>query len=258
MNEEEKEINEFIDEEFDAFFQILITDIDKAMDIITPMKLRCSSRVKKELSAGFTKKDQKTRKTKFEFYKKPRRLQKHKNPNIQKMAGIEISRRIRKTIYAWSLNEDRILQNAVRKDFEKLNNNDIQFKGLARWNYYSRVVFKGTRSPKECKNRWMHSLNPLPVNKGEWTYEEKITLLESIIESDEIGNLFPYKKAALDMDYRRTEVSCRTKFEGMRYAVAERFHTSMANVTPQMMLRMLKEQGPPPPKKPRLFRRLRK
>lgn len=110
---------------------------------------------------------------------------------------------------AWTEEEDRTLEFAVSK-YEKEHGH------VPSWAQVARMV-QG-RSSKQCRTRWLYSLQP-NLTKGAWTYEEEMQLLEVVqkykLQEMKTGeSIWPL--VAKDLNTGRSDWACRLKYDYMQ------------------------------------------
>jgi len=235
----QKDQPEYVDESFEEFYNLLITDFDKAVESLTPYQKQQHDSVKAGAALGFSKKGRKATKVLLGFYKPPRRMQPRRYMTIHDSLGKELIKRVKKTMNPWTVTEDRILSRLVIADIKKNIDGEITYNGVARWSKYAKETFFGGRSAKECKQRWYGFLDPSIEKKGEWLVDEKIALVKSLITSHKMGVKFAFKQASLDLDGKRTAESCRHRWTNMVKIIADRNKMAKEKVTPEFVLNLL-------------------
>ncbi|RCH86860.1 Myb-like DNA-binding domain protein, partial [Rhizopus stolonifer] len=106
----------------------------------------------------------------------------------------------------WNEQEDQVLKFAV----EKYSN---EFGQVTSWSDIAKMI-QG-RSPKQCKSRWLYSLQP-HLTKGKWSYEEELKLLD-IVQKHKLQhteNIWPL--VANELNTGRSEWACRSKYNYMQ------------------------------------------
>ena len=99
---------------------------------------------------------------------------------ISKSLGYQIFRKNRRN--AWSAEEDECLKSLIIKQYiktsklEKYNNEPIDIKSIDWVDISNNMITK--RRGKECKKRWVSSLDPF-LRKGKWTAEEDQALIKA-------------------------------------------------------------------------------
>ncbi|KAI9365682.1 Homeodomain-like protein, partial [Pilaira anomala] len=110
----------------------------------------------------------------------------------------------------WSEDEDKALEFAVSR------NQDEEGK-IKSWAKVAKMI--QDRTPKQCRERWLYSLQT-SVTKGRWSYEEEMQLLELVQktklqnEKASIGSVWPL--IAKELNTGRTDLACRTKYNYMQ------------------------------------------
>ncbi|EPB89871.1 hypothetical protein HMPREF1544_03254 [Mucor circinelloides 1006PhL] len=110
---------------------------------------------------------------------------------------------------SWTEEEDKALEFAVRK-YEN------EYGLVPSWAQVAKMV-QG-RSSKQCRTRWLYSLQP-NLTKGAWTYEEEMQLLE-VVQKYKLQNTTTGKSiwplVAKDLNTGRSDWACRLKYDYMQ------------------------------------------
>ncbi|GAN09632.1 myb-like DNA-binding protein [Mucor ambiguus] len=110
---------------------------------------------------------------------------------------------------AWTEEEDKTLEFAVSKYEGELGH-------VPSWAQVAKMV-QG-RSSKQCRTRWLYSLQPNLI-KGAWTYDEEMQLLEVVqkykLQDTKSGkSIWPL--VAKDLNTGRSDWACRSKYDYMQ------------------------------------------
>ncbi|KAL9557044.1 hypothetical protein MBANPS3_001570 [Mucor bainieri] len=111
---------------------------------------------------------------------------------------------------AWTEDEDRILEFAVSK-YQKEHDGHVPS-----WAQVAKMV-QG-RSSKQCRTRWLYSLQP-NLTKGAWTHDEEMQLFEVVQKYKMQGttsgrSIWPL--VAKDLNTGRSDWACRSKYDYMQ------------------------------------------
>ncbi|CAO3653166.1 unnamed protein product [Mucor fragilis] len=110
---------------------------------------------------------------------------------------------------AWTEEEDKTLEFAVSKY-------KSEYGHVPSWAQVAKMV-QG-RSSKQCRTRWLYSLQPNLI-KGAWTYDEEMQLLEVVqkykLQDAKTGkSIWPL--VAKDLNTGRSDWACRSKYDYMQ------------------------------------------
>ncbi|KAK4514575.1 uncharacterized protein ATC70_002173 [Mucor velutinosus] len=110
---------------------------------------------------------------------------------------------------AWTEEEDKILEFAVSK-YENGHGH------VPSWAQVAKMVHG--RSSKQCRTRWLYSLQP-NLTKGAWTYEEEMQLLEVVqkykLQDTKTGESI-WHLVAKELNTGRSDWACRSKYDYMQ------------------------------------------
>lgn len=94
----------------------------------------------------------------------------------------------------------RIIKNSLMTDFNSINSDNEQ---LINWKKVSKEM--GNRTPRQCKERYLHYLSPR-INKNVWTSEEDSKLISEVAR-------FGKRWKILEKFFKdRTEIDIRNRF----------------------------------------------
>ncbi|KAI8636619.1 Homeodomain-like protein, partial [Parasitella parasitica] len=114
--------------------------------------------------------------------------------NIQRNSHQDVKRRV------WTEEEDKVLKFAVNEHGH-----------VASWADVAKMV-QG-RSSKQCRTRWLYSLQP-NATKGAWTYDEEVKLFEVLQKLKSGESIWPL--VANDLNSGRSDWACRSKYDYMQ------------------------------------------
>lgn len=110
----------------------------------------------------------------------------------------------------WSEDEDKALTFAVSR------NQDEEGK-IKSWAKVAKMI--QNRTPKQCKGRWLYTLQT-GVTKGRWSYEEEMQLLELVqktkVQNEKASNGSIWPLIAKELNTGRSDGSCRLKYNYMQ------------------------------------------
>ncbi|KAI9358369.1 Homeodomain-like protein [Pilaira anomala] len=110
----------------------------------------------------------------------------------------------------WSEDEDKALTFAVSR------NQDEEGK-IKSWAKVAKMI--QNRTPKQCRERWLYSLQT-GVTKGHWSYEEEMQLLELVqktkLQNEKASNGSVWPLIAKELNTGRTDLACRAKYNYMQ------------------------------------------
>ncbi|KAI9340956.1 hypothetical protein BD770DRAFT_399332, partial [Pilaira anomala] len=85
-------------------------------------------------------------------------------------------------------------------------------------NRYRKVMIQN-RTPKQCRERWLYSLQT-GVTKGRWSHEEEMQLLELVqktkLQNEKASNGSVWPLIAQELNTGRSDLACRTKYNYMQ------------------------------------------
>lgn len=102
----------------------------------------------------------------------------------------------------------------------------VELLGVKKWAQIATILnnsFNSSRKGKNCRERWNNHLDPT-INKGEWTYEEDLTLLN---KHKELGR----KWSVIAKEFKgRTENSVKNRWN----TLIKSFKSTLGNYTPEV------------------------
>jgi len=170
------------------------------------------------------------------FPKKTRKMQRRRYITSDQAALEEIIKIAKNMHKFWSIEEDKILFDAVMQELNTPNKVEISWKKIMDEEFF------GTRTIRQLKYRWENKLSPYLGKQGVWTYDQKVALLEHLDKAFKSGAKFPYADVCVAMKGERSNDCCRSKWLNITKIMSKRLNISRDEVTPEMVLKLIKEE----------------